>query len=54
MAGHHDATELPSELAKHIVTWLSTKTQDVGTQRKDLDKVMNNVEDLVGLRGNLN
>ena len=40
---------------KDIVMQLSMETQDdVGTQHKDLDKVRNDVEDLVGLRGNLN
>ena len=39
---------------KDIVTQLSTKTWDVGMQCKDLDKVRNDVEDLVGLRGTLN
>jgi hypothetical protein len=39
---------------KDIVMQLSTKMQDVGTQCKDLYKVRNNVEDLVGLRGTLN
>jgi len=36
---------------KDIVMQLSMETQDdVGTQHKDLDKVRNDVEDLVGLR----
>jgi hypothetical protein len=34
--------------------WLSTEMQEVGMQHKDLDKVENDVEDLVGLGRTLN
>jgi len=39
---------------KDTVTQLSMKMQDVGMQHKDLDEVRNNLEDLVGLKENLN